>query len=213
MGNCLTDSSNSNSTTSATTTSNNNSNMSSSSIITLGLGCYWGSQKYYAVDFGKKLFKDSILSAKVGFMGGDVKDPSYRQVCNGNTNHVEVVQLVYDNTKCNVEDIIKFFYCIHDPTTMNQQANDCGTQYASVIFTHSDEQKEIAKSVTAKLQTSFDESKINFSKQYKNKKIVTRIENAAEFYEAQEDHQDYLFKNPNGYCSHTYHIKFEDMKL
>ena len=142
-------------------------------------------------------------------MGGNVVKPTYRQVCNGDTGHVEVVQLEYDATKTTYEDLVKFFFCMHDPTTLNRQAGDHGTQYASVIFVHNDEQRKIAEKVKASLQAALNSKKVTFARNFENTDLATDIRAAGPFYEAHEEHQDYLFKNEGGYCSHRYYIKFD----
>ncbi|KAL3934429.1 MAG: hypothetical protein SGARI_003385, partial [Bacillariaceae sp.] len=120
------------------------------STLALGAGCYWGTEKYIVKDFQKK-HPGCIETAKVGFMSPDpnaMKDPSYRQVCSGSTGHVEVLNIELSKEASTAElfeDLIKFFFQFHDPTTLNRQGNDAGTQYASVIFCSSPEQKAIAQ--------------------------------------------------------------------
>jgi peptide-methionine (S)-S-oxide reductase len=152
-----------------------------------------------------------------------VKNPSYRQVCNGDTGHVEVLQVELNNPKAHFEELIKFFFLFHDPTTMNRQGNDRGSQYASAIFYEDEEQKLIIEKVIRELQSAVDSGKVSA---YSGNKIVTGIHRATQFYVAQDDHQEvrclswpmsfieqntdsskmslqiipqYLEKNPSGY--------------
>ena len=119
---------------------------------TFGAGCYWGTEKYFKEDFGKKKFPTSAIEGKVGFMGltGKEKpDPSYRDVCSGTTGHVEVYDFTFKGDATTYEELCKHFFSFHDPTTLNRQGNDVGTQYGSVIFYHDDAQKDIAEKVLA----------------------------------------------------------------
>lgn len=180
------------------------------STFALGAGCYWGTEKYIVKDFQQK-FPNSIKEAKVGFMSPDkegaMKNPSYRQVCSGSTGHVEVlnVELAESATTPELfEALIQFFFSFHDPTTLNRQGNDAGTQYASVIFCSDDRQKEIANKVKTDLQTAMDSGKI---KTYQSSSVMTGIVDYTDFYPAHEEHQDYLSKNPSGYCNHRYRFR------
>jgi len=138
-----------------------------------------------------------------------MKNPSYRQVCSGATGHVEVLNIELTKKASETpevfEEMMKFFYSFHDPTTLNRQGNDRGTQYGSVVFCSSEEQKIIAEAVKAELQTHIDSRKIQA---YQKKKVETKIADYTTFYEAHEEHQEYLFKNPSGYCNHRY--RFND---
>lgn len=125
-------------------------------------------------------------------MGGEKANPTYEEVCSGTTNHVEVAHLTFDPSEINYSDLVRFFYRFHDPTTKNRQGNDVGSQYRSVIFYHSDDQKSIAEKVTQEIS---DEKRFSSP-------IVTAIEPASTFYPAHDAHQDYLTVNPNGYCNH-----------
>jgi len=178
--------------------------------LALGAGCYWGTEKYIVKDFQKK-HPGCIASAKVGFMNPDpngMKNPSYRQVCSGSTGHVEVLNIVLTDeaakTPAVYEEMIKFFFSFHDPTTLNRQGNDAGTQYASVIFCSSNEQKEIALNIKKELQDHVDAKRI---KAFQKKNVETQIVDYTTFYEAHEEHQEYLMKNPSGYCNHRYRFK------
>lgn len=165
-------------------------------VATLGGGCYWCIEAAY-----RQL--DGVYSATSGFMGGNVKDPTYEQVCNGDTGHAEVVQVVFDPKKITYEKILAWFWDLHDPTTLNRQGADVGTQYRSVIFYHSDAQKKTAEA-----------SKAAAGKQQKDP-IVTEITKAVTFYPAPQYHQDYYFQNKskNGYCRFVIEPKLKKLKL
>lgn len=162
---------------------------------TLGAGCYWCIEAAF-----RQL--DGVYSATSGFMGGMVKNPTYEQVCEGDTGHAEVVQVVFDPKKISFEKILAWFWDLHDPTTLNRQGNDVGTQYRSVIFHHSEAQKKTA-----------EDSKAAASK-FKDP-IVTEITAASEFYPAPEDHQNYYFQNKsmNPYCRFVIEPKLRKLKL
>jgi len=134
-----------------------------------------------------------------------MKNPSYRQVCSGSTGHVEVLNVeLTPEASANpeiFEEMMRFFYSFHDPTTLNRQGNDRGTQYGSVVFCSSEEQKVIAEAIKEELQGHIDSKKI---KAYQNKKVETTIVDYTTFYEAHSEHQEYLAKNPSGYCNHRY---------
>lgn len=165
-------------------------------VATVGGGCYWCIEAAY-----RQL--DGVYSATSGFMGGQVKDPTYEQVCNGDTGHAEVVQVVFDPKKITYEKVLAWFWDLHDPTTLNRQGADVGTQYRSVIFYHSDEQKKIAEA-----------SKTAAAKEHKEP-VVTEITKAVTFYPAPEYHQDYYFQNKskNGYCRVVIEPKLKKLKL
>lgn len=172
--------------------------------------CYWGTEKYVVKDFQKK-HPGCIARARVGFMNPDpngMKNPSYRQVCSGSTGHVEVLNIELTKeasaTPEVFEELMKFFYMFHDPTTLNRQGNDAGTQYGSVVFVSSDEQRAIAERVREELQSHIDSRAI---KTYSNKKVETAIVDYTTFYEAHDEHQEYLAKNPLGYCNHRFRFK------
>jgi peptide-methionine (S)-S-oxide reductase len=150
---------------------------------TFGAGCFWGVEAAFRQVVG-------VLTTTVGFMGGTVDNPSYRQVCNGNTGHAEVVHIEYDPEKVTYEQLLDVFWQVHDPTTANRQGPDVGSQYRSVIFYHTPEQKEAALAFKAKLEESG-----NFSRP-----IVTQIDSAGEFYRAEEYHQRYYEKHGISGC-------------
>ena len=150
---------------------------------TFAAGCFWGVEAAYQSVPG-------VLSTTVGFMGGDLENPTYEDVCMRNTNHAEVVHIEYDPEQVSYEQLLNIFWQIHNPTTLNRQGPDFGTQYRSTIFYHNDKQKQIALS-SKKFQNSTDK--------FKNK-IVTEITKASYFYRAEEYHQKYLKKQGKGTC-------------
>lgn len=151
---------------------------SSVATATFGGGCFWCTEAVYAEIRGVK----SVTS---GYTGGRIPNPNYKQVCSGLTGHAEAVEIEYDPAVVPYEKLLEIFFATHDPTTLNRQGADVGTQYRSSIFYHDDTQKEIAKKVIAKL----DESKV-FSAP-----IVTTLEKAKVFYPAENYHQDYFANN------------------
>jgi peptide-methionine (S)-S-oxide reductase len=151
---------------------------------TLGGGCFWCLEAVYVEVEG-------VEAVTSGYAGGTVAHPSYREVCTGKTGHAEVVQVVFDPSVITYREILEIFFTIHDPTTLNRQGADVGTQYRSVIFYHSEEQKEIAAAMIDELTASeaFDAP------------IVTQVESLTEFYPAEDYHQDYYEHNPRQpYC-------------
>lgn len=163
---------------------------------TFGAGCYWCIEAAF-----RQL--DGVFSVTSGFMGGTVKNPSYEAVCGGDTGHAEVVNIVFDPKKISYEKLLSWFWNLHDPTTLNRQGNDVGTQYRSVIFYHSDEQKKTAEASKAAAKSRFDDP------------IVTEITKASEFYPAPDYHQDYYFQNKskNPYCTYVIEPKLKKLKL
>ena len=140
-------------------------------------GCFWGVEAAYQSIPG-------VLSTTVGFMGGDLEAPTYEDVCMRNTNHAEVVHIEYDPEQVSYEQLLNIFWQTHNPTTLNRQGPDFGTQYRSAIFYHNDKQKQIALN-SKKEQNSADKF---------NGRIVTEITKASDFYRAEEYHQKYLQK-------------------
>ena len=138
-----------------------------------------------------------------------MKNPSYRQVCSGSTGHVEVLNVVLTDEAATDEkvftELMKFFYMFHDPTTLHRQGNDTGTQYSSIIFTTSKQQSDIANSIKQELQTAMNNKAITTN--YAEKTIHTGIVDYTTFYEAHDEHQEYLMKNPLGYCNHRFRFK------
>ncbi|MDB6123767.1 MAG: Peptide methionine sulfoxide reductase MsrA [Pedosphaera sp.] len=151
--------------------------------ITLGAGCFWCTEAVFQQIPG-------VLSVSPGYMGGATKNPTYEQVCTGNTGHAEVARVVYDPKQTSLEKILAVFWHAHDPTTLNRQGADSGTQYRSAIFYNNDAQKQVAEKAKAEAAKEF------------SKPIVTEISKAGEFYLAENYHQDYyrLNKNKNPYC-------------
>ena len=156
-------------------------------------GCFWGVEELFRSLSG-------VIETNVGYTGGAVANPTYEIVKSGLSGHAEAISITFDPKKISYEAILKFFFTLHDPTQLNRQQNDIGSQYRSEIFYINNEQKNIAEKV---LKQASD------SKVFK-KPIVTKITKASEFYEAEEYHQDYLQKHPNGYTCH--HIR-EDWKF
>ena len=152
-------------------------------IITLGAGCFWCTEAVFEQIPG-------VTSVKPGYMGGKTANPKYEEVVKGDTGHAEVAQLTYDPKKVTLERILEVFWHAHDPTTLNRQGGDVGTQYRSAIFYETEAQKEIA-----------EKSKTAFGKEF-SKPIVTEITKAGPFYVAENYHHDYyrLNKNKNPYC-------------
>lgn len=154
-------------------------------IATLAGGCFWGMEELLRA-------RPGVIDVEVGYTGGKVSDPGYERVSSGGTGHAESVQIKFDPSKTSYEEILRFFFRIHDPTTPNQQGNDRGTQYRSAIFAHSDEQKATADKVIIE---------VNASGKWK-KPIVTEVVDAGPWYKAEDYHQDYLQKHPGGYTCH-----------
>lgn len=156
-------------------------------IATLAGGCFWCLEAVYDQTKG-------VTSVESGYMGGKNADPTYEQVCSGRTGHAEVVQITFDPAVISFRELLEMFFVIHDPTTLNRQGNDAGTQYRSAIFNHSPEQKQTAEAVIAA---------ITKEKVYDNP-IVTEIVPATTFYVAEAYHQEYFVRNPSqGYCTYV----------
>ncbi|XDT18648.1 Peptide methionine sulfoxide reductase [Nakaseomyces glabratus] len=165
-------------------------------LITLGAGCFWGTEHIYRKHLG-----DKIHDSKVGYANGDESSKdllnrvSYKRVCKGDTNFCEVLQISYDPKKVSLKELIDFFFRIHDPTTVNAQGPDVGTQYRSAIFTHSPEDLKEVQKLKEEWQPKW------------NNKIVTEVGPIETFYEAEEYHQIYLDRNPNGYACPTHFVR------
>lgn len=154
-------------------------------IATLGGGCFWCLEAVYREAAG-------VISVVSGYMGGARPNPTYQQVCSGTSGHVEVVQITFDPAILSYRDLLEIFFAIHDPTTLNRQGNDTGTQYRSVIFYHSPEQEAAAKALIAELSSE---------KAFADP-IVTAIEPTGEFYPAEDYHQQYFENHPyQPYCA------------
>jgi len=153
-------------------------------LATFGGGCFWCTEAVF-----KQI--DGVVETVVGYAGGDVENPTYEQVCTGTTGHAEVCQVKYDPEKISYKDLLEVFFKTHDPTTLNRQGADVGTQYRSVIFYHNDVQKNLALKYIKKLEREGVYSK----------PIVTQVEPLKNFYRAEEYHQNYFEKNPySTYC-------------
>ena len=148
-------------------------------------GCYWGLENLIGQIKG-------IQETVVGFSGGHIHDVSYNDVSSGNTGHAETIMIKFDQDQLTFENLLLEFFKLHNPTTPNQQGNDIGTQYRSSIFYTSNSQKEIAENVIRRVDVS----------KHWNQKVVTEIIAFDQFYPAEESHQKYLIKNPNGYSCH-----------
>lgn len=160
---------------------------------TFGQGCFWCTEAVFERLKGVK----SVVS---GYSGGTVTNPSYEEVCTGRTGHAEVTQIIYDPKEITYEELLIVFFRTHDPTSLNRQGADVGTQYRSVIFYHNDKQKELVE---------FAKKKINEEKLY-DKPIVTEISPLTKFYKAEDYHQNYYDNNPNqGYCTFVIAPKVE----
>jgi peptide methionine sulfoxide reductase msrA/msrB len=149
-------------------------------------GCFWGVEEIL-----RKI--PGVSKTTVGYTGGKTADPTYQEVCSGNTGHAEAIEVVFDPTQLSYEALLDYFFRMHDPTTLNRQHNDVGTQYRSAIYYTSEAQKKTATAVKAKLEAA---------KKF-NRPITTEITAASKFYSAEDYHQDYLVKNPGGYNCHV----------
>jgi methionine-S-sulfoxide reductase len=160
-------------------------NFSNQEQILLAGGCFWGVEELFA-NF------EGVLETEVGYSGGFSENPTYETVSTGLTGHAETVKIIFDNSKTSLEKILKFFFTLHDPTQLNRQQNDVGTQYRSEIFYFNEEQKQKAENIIQKIE----ELKIHKSK------IQTKISPAKKFFKAEKYHQNYLRANPDGYTCH-----------
>jgi peptide-methionine (S)-S-oxide reductase len=171
-------------------------------IATMGAGCFWCIEAVL-----EQL--DGVEAVVAGYMGGKTKDPTYKDICRGDTGHAEVVQVLFDPKKVSYDKVLSYFWRMHDPTTLNRQGNDVGTQYRSVVFYHSDEQREKAEAQKKKV----DEAKV-----FENP-LVTEISKVETFYPAEEYHQDYYRLNKDnpdgniGYCRYMIAPKLDKLGL
>ena len=154
-------------------------------LALFGMGCFWGAEKLFWETPG-------VVSTSVGYAGGFTPNPTYEEVCTGRTGHAEVVQVVFDPSRIGYEQLLKLFWENHDPTQGMRQGGDRGTQYRSAIFVHSDEQRRLAESSRDAYQVEL--AKAGFGA------ITTEIADAPAYYFAEDYHQQYLHKVPNGYC-------------
>lgn len=158
------------------------------STIYLGLGCFWGAEK----EFWRT---EGVVSTAVGYQGGFTPFPSYEEVCTGLTGHTEIVKVTYDPSVISDVQVLRKFWESHDPTQGYRQGNDVGTQYRSAVFFTTPEQEEAAQSTLESFQQSLEAKGFG--------RITTEVKpsgTAGEFYYAEAEHQQYLYKNPNGYC-------------
>jgi len=156
-------------------------------IVTLAGGCFWCLEAVYEQMRG-------VTRVQSGYMGGNVSQPTYQQVCGGRTGHAEVVQVEFDPAVTNIREILEVFFAIHDPTTLNRQGNDVGTQYRSAIFFHSDEQRRTAEETIRELEAE---------KAFPDP-IVTEVLPAAEFWPAEDYHNEYFRRNGDQpYCAYV----------
>jgi len=154
-------------------------------LAQFGMGCFWGAERVFWELPG-------VYSTAVGYAGGETKNPTYEEVCSGFTNHTEAVLVVYDPAKVSYEELLKTFWESHDPTQGMRQGNDAGTQYRSAIYTYGPGQKAAALASREVFQQALNKRGYG--------PITTEIREAPEFYYAEEYHQQYLAKNPGGYC-------------
>lgn len=150
-------------------------------IATFAAGCFWGVEEAF-------ISSNKVISTRVGYTGGKTVNPTYKQVCNGDTGHAEAVEVTFDPIKANFQEMLEIFWRIHDPTTLNRQKWDIGEQYRSAIFYHDNEQESLAKQSVPAEQTKYKYP------------IVTQILPATEFYPAEEYHQQYIRKTGKNVC-------------
>ena len=163
-------------------------------FATLGGGCFWCLEAVF-----EEL--DGVVDVESGYSGGQVRDPEYRQVCDGTTGHAEVVRIEFDPARIGYRQVLEVFFAIHDPTTLNRQGNDIGDQYRSVIFTHDDAQRALAEAVIAEAQPHY------------RSPIVTQVLPAPVYYRAETYHQEYFRHNAaQGYCMFVVAPKVEKFR-
>ena len=168
-------------------------NNSTIDTATFGAGCFF----FFFAVFQRL---DGVISIKSGYSGGNVKNPSYKEVCAGTTGHAEVCQIIFNKTKISFDELLEVFWKTHDPTTLNSQGNDFGTQYRSAIFYHNEEQKQLAEKY---------KKEINTSGAYPSP-IVTEITKFTNYYPAEDYHQNYFNQNGNqGYCKYVIQPKVD----
>ena len=165
-------------------------NLQMSQTAYFATGCFWGAERRFWQLTG-------VISTSVGYMGGNKSNPTYKEVCSGTTNHAEIVEVIFDPTTISFERLLAEFWVMHDPTSLNQQGGDIGTQYRSAIYATTPEQLEIALSSKSIYQKALTENGLG--------QIVTEIISAKgiTYWIAEEYHQRYLEKNPNGYDCHS----------
>ncbi|MDC0184643.1 peptide-methionine (S)-S-oxide reductase MsrA [Rhodobiaceae bacterium] len=154
-------------------------------LADFGLGCFWGAERIF-------WSLDGVDATAVGYMGGYTPNPTYEEVCSGMTGHTEAVRVIFDSKKISYEELLRVFWESHNPTQGMRQGNDLGTQYRSAVYTHNESQRKLALSSKDIYQLNLSEKSFGL--------ITTEISNAENFYYAEDYHQQYLAKNPNGYC-------------
>jgi peptide-methionine (S)-S-oxide reductase len=154
-------------------------------VADFGLGCFWGAEKAF-------WSLEGVYATAVGYQGGSTPNPTYREVCTGRTGHAEVVRVVYDPRRISYDALLRVFWESHDPTQGMAQGNDVGTQYRSAIYVHSDAQRRAAEATRDAYARELAQRGFG--------KVTTEIRDAPPFYYAEDDHQQYLAKNPGGYC-------------
>jgi peptide-methionine (S)-S-oxide reductase len=154
-------------------------------LALFGLGCFWGAERKFWQTPG-------VVSTSAGYAGGSTPNPTYREVCSGQTGHTEVVRVVFDPKKLSYAELLRVFWEAHDPTQGMRQGNDVGTQYRSAIYTYGDAQSKSAAASREEYQRALEAAGLG--------QITTEIREAPEFYYAEDYHQQYLAKNPGGYC-------------
>ncbi len=158
-------------------------------LALFGLGCFWGAERFYWQ-------LDGVYTTAVGYAGGHTPNPTYEEVCTGLTGHNEVVRVVYDPERIGYDDLLKVFWEVHDPTQGMRQGNDVGTQYRSGIYVHDEHQQRAARASRDAYQRRLTEAGYGV--------ITTEIVEAPTFYFAEAYHQQYLARNPGGYCNHGF---------
>jgi peptide-methionine (S)-S-oxide reductase len=163
-------------------------------VITLGGGCFWCTEAVFEM-------VDGVTAVTSGYANGHVPDPSYAQVCEGDTGHAEVVRVEFDPTRITLREVLEIFFATHDPTTLNRQGNDVGTQYRSGIYLHAPEQKAVAEAVLAEAQKGH------------GGRVVTELQPLDNWWPAEDYHQHYFARNPGqGYCAFVVAPKVEKFK-
>ena len=155
-------------------------------------GCFWGMEDLIRRQTG-------VISTRVGYTGGTTENPTYKDICNGDTGHAESIEITFDPSQTSYRALLEFFFKMHDPTTENRQGNDVGTQYRSEIFYINEDQKSVAEQLIKEIDNAA----------FLDSKVVTKVTPASTFYEAEEYHQDYLEKNPQGYTCHFIRHKWK----
>jgi peptide-methionine (S)-S-oxide reductase len=171
-------------------------NSSQTEIATFGAGCFWCTEAVF-------ISVNGVEKVESGYSGGNIKNPSYREICTGTTGHAEVTQITFNSRIITFEELLEVFWNTHDPTTLNRQGADEGTQYRSVVFYHNESQKNIAENYKNQLEATH---------LYKNP-VVTEISPIKDFYKAEDYHQNYFELNPNqSYCQYVVRPKVDKFK-